>query len=290
MRGNPHVRCGKGPSEKDPNHGHLAGGLLHASGSYFAAGEGGGDPEGAREGARESWACPPSPTGSRRRSRPWSWSGGSSRSSIRTPTAIGRAARRWTRSAACRGRCWEYDWVVEFDIRRFFDSVPRDLIVKAVAGAHRPAVGGAVCQAVACRPAGAARRHAARTGSRDPAGFCDFARARESVPALRVRRLAGPGVPGRRVRALCRRRGDALPSLAQAQAGAGGAHGADGARSGWNCTRTRPGSCTARTASGADPMSTPRSRSWGSPSGRAGCGEQTGGCSWASTRRSARTP
>ena len=34
---------------------------------------------------------------------------------------------------ACRERCWKYDWVVEFDIRRFFDSVPWDLIVKAVA-------------------------------------------------------------------------------------------------------------------------------------------------------------
>ncbi|MEU6974343.1 reverse transcriptase domain-containing protein [Kitasatospora aureofaciens] len=33
---------------------------------------------------------------------------------------------------ACRQRCWEYDWVVEFDIRKFFDSVPWDLIVKAV--------------------------------------------------------------------------------------------------------------------------------------------------------------
>ena len=33
---------------------------------------------------------------------------------------------------ACRVRCWEYDWVVEFDIRKFFDSVPWALIVKAV--------------------------------------------------------------------------------------------------------------------------------------------------------------
>ncbi|MBS2540303.1 group II intron reverse transcriptase/maturase, partial [Catenulispora sp. NF23] len=23
--------------------------------------------------------------------------------------------------AVCRERCWRYDWVVEFDIRRFFD-------------------------------------------------------------------------------------------------------------------------------------------------------------------------
>lgn len=33
---------------------------------------------------------------------------------------------------ACRERCWEYDWVVEFDIRKFFDSVPHDLVVKAL--------------------------------------------------------------------------------------------------------------------------------------------------------------
>jgi transposase InsO family protein len=29
MPGNWHVPFGKGPSEKDPNHGHLVGGLLH---------------------------------------------------------------------------------------------------------------------------------------------------------------------------------------------------------------------------------------------------------------------
>ncbi|MEU2864950.1 group II intron reverse transcriptase/maturase [Streptomyces mirabilis] len=32
----------------------------------------------------------------------------------------------------CRQRCWKYDWVVEFDIRKFFDCVPHDLIVRAV--------------------------------------------------------------------------------------------------------------------------------------------------------------
>jgi RNA-directed DNA polymerase len=32
----------------------------------------------------------------------------------------------------CRKRCWKTDWVVEFDIRKFFDSVPHDLMVKAV--------------------------------------------------------------------------------------------------------------------------------------------------------------
>ncbi|MFF9323060.1 group II intron reverse transcriptase/maturase [Streptomyces sp. NPDC014735] len=32
----------------------------------------------------------------------------------------------------CRERCWRRDWVVEFDIAKFFDSVPWDLLVKAV--------------------------------------------------------------------------------------------------------------------------------------------------------------
>ncbi len=32
----------------------------------------------------------------------------------------------------CRERCWQFDWVVEFDIRKFFDTVPWDKVVAAV--------------------------------------------------------------------------------------------------------------------------------------------------------------
>ncbi|MFE7302379.1 reverse transcriptase domain-containing protein [Streptomyces sp. NPDC057579] len=39
----------------------------------------------------------------------------------------------------CRERCWKRDWVVEFDITKFFDSVPWGLLVKAVE-AHTDAV------------------------------------------------------------------------------------------------------------------------------------------------------
>jgi len=35
--------------------------------------------------------------------------------------------------AKCRTRCWRYDWVIDLDIKAFFDSCPHDLIVKAVA-------------------------------------------------------------------------------------------------------------------------------------------------------------
>jgi RNA-directed DNA polymerase len=34
--------------------------------------------------------------------------------------------------AACRQRCWEKDWVLDIDIRAFFDSLNHDLVVKAV--------------------------------------------------------------------------------------------------------------------------------------------------------------
>ena len=34
--------------------------------------------------------------------------------------------------AACRQRCWKTGWVIDLDIQKFFDSVPWELIVKAV--------------------------------------------------------------------------------------------------------------------------------------------------------------
>ncbi len=34
--------------------------------------------------------------------------------------------------ARCRERCWSYDWVIDLDIQKFFDSVDHDLMVKAV--------------------------------------------------------------------------------------------------------------------------------------------------------------
>ena len=33
---------------------------------------------------------------------------------------------------ACRERCWKFAWVVEFDIRKFFDTVPWDKVVATV--------------------------------------------------------------------------------------------------------------------------------------------------------------
>ena len=32
-----------------------------------------------------------------------------------------------------RNRCWEFDWVIDLDLKAFFDSIPHDLIERAVA-------------------------------------------------------------------------------------------------------------------------------------------------------------
>jgi RNA-directed DNA polymerase len=50
------------------------------------------------------------------------------------PDSYGYRRRRGALDAvaACRGRCRGRSWVIDLDIRKFFDSVPCDLIVKAV--------------------------------------------------------------------------------------------------------------------------------------------------------------
>jgi group II intron reverse transcriptase/maturase len=34
--------------------------------------------------------------------------------------------------ATCRRRCWRYDWAIDLDVQKFFDTVPWDLVVRAV--------------------------------------------------------------------------------------------------------------------------------------------------------------
>jgi RNA-directed DNA polymerase len=50
------------------------------------------------------------------------------------PDSYGYRPRRSALDAVgiCRKRCWEYNWVIDLDIRKFFDSVRWDLVIKAV--------------------------------------------------------------------------------------------------------------------------------------------------------------
>ncbi|MFZ0873346.1 MAG: reverse transcriptase domain-containing protein [Pseudonocardiaceae bacterium] len=51
------------------------------------------------------------------------------------PDSYGYRPRRSALDAVgrCRERCWKSDWVVDLDIRAFFDSVDHTLMLKAVA-------------------------------------------------------------------------------------------------------------------------------------------------------------
>ena len=50
------------------------------------------------------------------------------------PDSFGYRPRRSALDAVgtCRQRCWKYDWVIDLDVQKFFDSVPWDLVIKAV--------------------------------------------------------------------------------------------------------------------------------------------------------------
>ena len=96
----------------------------------------------------------------------------------------------------CRERCWRNDWVIDLDIRAFFDTVPQDLVLQGGRSPHRPALDPAVRGAVAQSAAATRGRHAGRAGSRNPSGVGDLALAGQHVHALRVRRVDGPGASG----------------------------------------------------------------------------------------------
>ena len=49
-----------------------------------------------------------------------------------TPTATGPANRRSMPCGVARQRCWRYDWVLDLDIKAFFDSIDWELLLRAV--------------------------------------------------------------------------------------------------------------------------------------------------------------
>jgi len=50
-------------------------------------------------------------------------------------TRPGRSAKQAI--AVTRKRCWQYDWVVEFDIKSAFDQIDHGLLLKAVRSTSR---------------------------------------------------------------------------------------------------------------------------------------------------------
>ena len=85
-----------------------------------------------------------------------------------------------------RKRCWRSAWVLDLDIRAYFDTIPHGLLLKGGEGTHRLRLGAVVHRAVAdgSRPDG--RRHLGTSGEGDAARVSGFTIARESLLALRV--------------------------------------------------------------------------------------------------------
>src|SRR5262249_50427772 len=104
----------------------------------------------------------------------------------------------------CRERCRRRDWVVDLDVKAFFDSVPWDLMLKAVAR-HTDQKWVMLyverwLKAPMLMPDGAL---AHREGH--PARWPDLPVDRQHLPALRLRSVDDPGVSGGPVRTLRRR-------------------------------------------------------------------------------------
>ncbi len=113
----------------------------------------------------------------------------------RTAYSAGRLQGR------CRQRWWKKDWVLDLDVRAFFDSVPHDLMMKAVAH-HTSERWVLLCisrwlVAPMQMPDGTIAE-----GQGNPAGIPDLALDSQSGQALRVRCVDEPDVPRLPVRAL----------------------------------------------------------------------------------------
>ena len=77
----------------------------------------------------------------------WCWSRKWRRYFTRTPTGTAPGRSALDAVQECRERCWEKNWIVDLDIKAFFDSVPWDLMLKAVKRHPEPEMGPAVCEA-----------------------------------------------------------------------------------------------------------------------------------------------
>jgi len=163
--------------------------------------------------------------------------------------------------AKCRQRCWKKDWVIDLDVQKFFDSVPWDLMVKAVEANITTSQKWVLLYV---------RRWLAAP-----------LRLPDGTLAVRDRGTPqGSAVSPVLANLFMHYAFDLF--LAREFPGVEFERYADDAGQG-------PRLCTARTTGGEARTSTRRSRSWGTRSGPGAPGEPTGRCSRASSPRSAPT-
>ncbi len=138
--------------------------------------------------------------------------------------------------AACRRRCWRADWVIDMDIRAFFDTVPWDLVLKAVARHLAPGQQWILLYVQRWLKAPLQQQDGTLV-TRD-----------RGTPQ-------GSAISPLIANLFMHYAFDGMPSLAASRKWA------------WNCIRIKPGSCTARTPTGAAIMRPRRLCSWGMSSG-----------------------
>ena len=95
--------------------------------------------------------------------------------------------------AVARKRCWNKDWVLDLDVRAFFDSVRHDLLMKAVA--HHTDERWVLLYIERWLKAPMTMRDGTDRATREgnPTRISDLAAAREPLHALCVRQVDGPG-------------------------------------------------------------------------------------------------
>src|SRR5688572_24006531 len=127
----------------------------------------------------------------------------------------GRSAIDAVRTA--RQRCWRYDWVLDLDVKSYFDSIDWELMLGRPSSYGLP-MGATLRRALAeGARANGGRQHRAAHG-RNATRRGHLSAPGKPVPALCVRHLDGAGVSARPVRALCGRRD---LSLSKRRGGAG---------------------------------------------------------------------
>ena len=187
------------------------------------------------------------------------------------PDSYGYRPRKGALDAVgkCRERCWKYDWVIDLDVQKFFDTVPWDRIIAAVeANTALPWVILYVKRWLA-----APIRMPDGTLAERDRGTPQGCRSVPYSPTCSCITRSTCGWPGNSRPVLL----SAMPMMRSCTAGPWPRPGWcwTGCGAGWSrsasaCTRRKPGSCTARTGRGAARMSTLNSPSSALPSGRGG--------------------
>ena len=101
-------------------------------------------------------------------------------------------------------RCWDADWVIDLDIKAYFDSIPHDLVERAVAH-HTDIPWVRLYIARWLRAPVQSRWHSGAADKRHAARWSRKSSVGQSFPPLRIRSLDAAGIPAGPVRALCGR-------------------------------------------------------------------------------------